>query len=96
MRTVKAGAKLSGEVLPGDILQFHDVVFKGRNKGGTYSSNYPHHTSIVAAVKSDGKVLELLHQNVGGSKEPKTVQRSTIRFADLQKGGWVKIYRPSS
>ncbi len=96
VRTVTAGTNLTGPALPGDILQFRDAIFKGRTRRGTYEAGYPHHTAIVAAVKNDGKVLEILHQNVGGpdDKEGRVVQRATLRFDDLQKGGWVKIYRP--
>ena len=88
---------------PGDVLQFRDAVFKGRQRysGGRivfWNQTYPHHTAIVAAVKLDGKVLTILHQNVGGQgvdeAGKKTVQESTLRMDSLQKGGSVRIYRP--
>ena len=98
VRTVTAGTNLTGDVLPGDILQFRDAVFKGKVGRTTVGATFSHHTAIVAAVKKDGKVLEILNQNTGGAgqsdEERRTVQRGTIRFEHLQKGGWVKIYRP--
>jgi hypothetical protein len=98
VRTVTAGTNLTGAVLPGDILQFHDATFKGKVGETTVGATFPHHTAIVAAVKNKGKVLEILHQNSGGAgksdEERRRVQRGTLRFEHLQKGGWVKIYRP--
>jgi hypothetical protein len=98
VRTVTAKTNLTGDVLPGDVLQFRDAHFKKKIEGGTIEATYPQHTAIVAAVKDEGKVVEVLHQNVGDSRqtdrERRTVQRATIHFNQLQKGGWVKIYRP--
>src|SRR6185437_1225992 len=97
VRTVTAGTNLTGEVLPGDILQFRHAVFKGKVGRDIVESFYPHHTAIVATVKNDGRDLEILQQNVGGDgksdEERRLVQRSRLRFGELQKGGWVKIYR---
>ena len=93
----------SKEARPGDILQFRDAVFKGRQRfsGGrwiSWSYEYHHHTAIVGGVKMDGKVLIVLHQNVGGKDasedQKRTVQEGTLRMDSLQKGGWVRIYRP--
>jgi hypothetical protein len=97
VRTVTPGANLTGEVLPGDILQFRDAVLAGRVGDSTFEASYPHHTSIVEAVKADGKVVELLHQNFGEVRakdgDRRKVQRTTLSFEDLKKGS-VKIYRP--
>jgi hypothetical protein len=91
------------EARSGDILQFRDAVFKGKQRfsGGRWISwhyEYHHHTAIVDAVKMDGKVLLILHQNVGGKdvteEKKRTVQEGTLRMDSLQKGGWVRIYRP--
>jgi hypothetical protein len=93
----------SKDARPGDVLQFRDAVFKGKQRfsGGRWISwhqEYPHHTAIVGEVKMDGKVLIILHQNVGGQGadegRKKTVQEATLRMDSLQKGGWVRIYRP--
>jgi hypothetical protein len=73
------------DVLPGDILQFENVVFKGN--GSTY--NYPHHTAIVRGV--NGKTIELLHQNVNNIRR---VQTGTIDLNHLQPGGTLVAFRP--
>jgi hypothetical protein len=82
VRTVTPGENSTGEVLPGDIVQFRDVI--------TSEATFPHHTAIVETVKGDGADVELLHQNINDVRK---VQRTTLRFGDLKKGS-VKIYRP--
>ncbi len=77
-------------VKPGDIIQFRDAKFTGKAGGGTYSSEAPHHTAVVAGASKDGKTLEVLQQNVNGKK---TVAAATVKLNDLQSG-WVKVYRP--
>src|SRR5205085_1400319 len=86
------------EARPGDVLQFRDAVFKGKQhfSGGrwiAWHQEYPHHTAIVGEVKMAGKVLIILHQNVGGKDvaedQKRTVQEATLRMDSLQKGGWV-------
>jgi hypothetical protein len=77
-------------VKAGDIIQFRDAKFAGRQGGGTYTSEAPHHTAVVVSVGKDLKSLEVLQQNVNGKK---TVAAATIKLGDLQSG-WVKIYRP--
>ena len=88
---------MAGEVLPGDIVQLRDAVLVGKIGGDTFEYVYPLHTAIVAAVKNEGKVVELLHQNVGAfnarDEDRRKVQRTTLRFGDLKKGT-AKIYRP--
>jgi hypothetical protein len=97
VRTVTPRTNLMGEVRPGDLLQFRDVVMTGRVGRDTVESSYPHHTAIVTAVKNDGKVLEILHQNAGGAgaddEQRRKVQQATLRLSDLKQGS-VKIYRP--
>lgn len=97
VRTVKPDANVPGEVLPGDIVQFRNAVLEGKIKGETFESVYPLHTAIIAAVKEDGKVVELLHQNTGDfnarDEDRRKVQRTVLRFDDLKKGT-AKIYRP--
>ncbi len=98
VRTVTPKTNLGGEALPGDIVQFRDVTTAGKIGGTTIEASYSLHTAIVAAVKDDGKVLELLHQNYGEvqakDEDRRKVQRSTLRFEDLKKGT-IKIYRPA-
>ena len=91
------------DALPGDILQFRDAVFHGqRPLGGgkrtRWHHEYPHHTAIVAKVERDGKLITILHQNVvtkgRDEAEKGNVQEGELRMESLQKGGWVKAYRP--
>lgn len=91
------------EALPGDILQFRDAIFKGKKRlprGRWISWNhvYAHHTAIVLAVSDGGRVITILHQNAGraDAEEAKrqVVQEGTLRMDSLQKGGWVRAYRP--
>ena len=91
------------DALPGDILQFRDAVFQGqRSLGGgkrtRWHDEYPHHTAIVARVERDGKLITILHQNVTtkgrDEAEKGNVREGELRMESLQKGGWVKAYRP--
>ncbi len=91
------------DVLPGDILQFRDAVFHGQRSLGrgrtvNWHAEYPHHTAIVAKVERGGKLITIYHQNVATERKPATekgnVQEGELRMESLQKGGWVKAYRP--
>jgi hypothetical protein len=79
-----------GQLKPGDVLQFENVNFKHTNANGSwYSSSYPHHTAIVAAVA--GTRITLLNQNVGGNR---TVQETTIDLNDRLPGGSITAFVP--
>jgi hypothetical protein len=97
IRTVTPEKKQPGDVLPGDILQFRDAVLVRKVGRTTSEYTYPHHTAIVEAVKSDGKILELLHQNAGdfdaSAEMRRKVQRASLSLTDLKKG-FIKVYRP--
>jgi hypothetical protein len=91
------------ESLPGDILQFHNAVFQGkkalpRRRWTSWHHEYPHHTAIVSQVSEGGKVVTVLHQNVTGqgkdAGDAKNVRETMLPVDSLQKGGWVRIYRP--
>jgi hypothetical protein len=88
------------EALPGDILQFHDAVFQGKKatskrRWTSWHHKYPHHTAIVSRVSEGGNVVAVLHQNVTISgKGDRNVLEGSLRIDSLQKGGWVRIYRP--
>jgi len=91
------------DALPGDILQFRDAVFHGQRSLGRgrttrWHQEYPHHTAIVAKVEHEGKLITIYHQNVTikgkGESEKGNVQEGELRMESLQKGGWVKAYRP--
>ena len=91
----ESGLKHAGrikDVQPGDVIQFRDTKFAGKNSsgGGTYTLKYSHHTAIVAAVDKDGKTIRILHQNFGGKK---FVLGGSIIPEHLQSG-WIRIYRP--
>jgi|GEM_PF-2854729 len=89
--------------LPGDILQFRNAVFQGkkrypRGRWVSWHDSYPHHTAIVSQVNDGGKTVAILHQNVGrkgaNDEAKKIVQEWSLKPDSLQKGGWVRIYRP--
>ncbi len=91
------------DALPGDILQFRDAVFQGKRSLGrgrwtTWHDEYAHHTAVVAKVSADGKLVTIHHQNVardGQAEDTKgNVQEWVLRMDSLQKGGWVRAYRP--
>lgn len=74
-----------GPILPGDVIQFEDVVFKGE----FYSMSMPHHTAIVLEVVKP-LVLKIAHQNFAGKL---TVEYTEVNFNDLKKGK-VFFYHP--
>ena len=91
------------DALPGDILQFRDAVFQGKRATGrrswtTWHDEYAHHTAVVAKVSADGKLVTIHHQNVARNGQDEAtkgnVQEGLLRMDSLQKGGWVKAYRP--
>ena len=77
----------SSEILPGDIIQFENVVFKGE----LYSMSMPHHTAVVIEVISP-LFLKLAHQNFAGKR---TVQFTEVNFNDLKKGK-AQFFRPKT
>jgi hypothetical protein len=91
------------EVLPGDILQFRNAVFEGKRwitkrRWVSWHHEYAHHTAIVSEVREGGRVVAILHQNVGAhdadDATKQVVQEASIRPESLQAGGAVAIYRP--
>jgi hypothetical protein len=91
------------EALPGDVVQFRNAVFQGKRwvtkrRWESWSYTYPHHTAIVADVRERGRVVTMLHQNIGPDgtavEKKQVVSETTIRPESLQKGGKVWIYRP--
>jgi hypothetical protein len=91
------------DAIPGDLVQFRDAVFRGKRRvtsrrSETWRYEYPHHTAVVAAVRENGRVVIVLHQNVGSEGSPDEAKRlvteTTLRTDSLQKGGKVWIYRP--
>ena len=96
------------QVRPGDILQFRNVVFRGReqttDQNGTtslrfYRLSFDHHPAIVDEVQDRGRVLVILHQNAGSDDDPPEVKRSvhrdTLRLGDQRPGeGKLWYFRP--
>ena len=74
-------------ILPGDIILFENVVFKGE----LYSMSMPHHTAVVIEIISPLNV-KIAHQNFAGKR---TVQFTDVNFNDLRKGK-AQFYRPKS
>jgi hypothetical protein len=75
--------------LPGDILQFRNVVLRYTVNGGEVKETMQLHTAIIYEVKAPGVFL-LAHQNVNGVRR--------LVFSDLDvrhiKKGLVFCYRP--
>ncbi|MEO8066543.1 MAG: CHAP domain-containing protein [Flavobacteriales bacterium] len=78
------------EVLPGDVVQFENVVFEWEENNSLYRENMPHHTAVVLEVKDRG-VFRIAHQNFGplGRK----VGLTELVLAHKKKGK-LMIYRP--
>ena len=79
-------------VQPGDVIQFRDAKFEGKNLRGfeTYFTIFPHHTAVVSEVGKADEVLTALEQNVN---DKRVVTANAYRLSDL-KTGWVRVYRP--
>jgi hypothetical protein len=71
------------KILPGDIIQFENVMVKYKDGNMIFTENYKHHTAIVYDVKQNGS-LELAHQNTsfGGRK----VALSEFNSNNVKKG----------
>lgn len=75
--------KLTGkvtDVLPGDIVQFHDTKF--------VTAHFPHHTAVVKEMADQH--LTVYQQHVGGTK---IVREGAVRIDKLAEG-WLRFYRP--
>jgi hypothetical protein len=70
---------------PGDVIQYRDAAFR---KGGGIAI-FPHHTAIVAEVKSNGDLV-VYEQNNMGKKE---VTQGTLSLSGMASG-WIRVYRP--
>jgi hypothetical protein len=89
------------KVLPGDVIQFRDAVFKTRKKKGNtitiYTFRLPHHTAIVSEARNSGAAFVVLNQNSSdatmGAASDLKVKSSFFKMAELQSGKlW--FYRP--
>lgn len=90
------------DALPGDIVQFRDIVFDGTRwvtpeRWVSWHNEYPHHTAVIAKVRNAGREVVVLQQNVHSGADPtpiKLVQEGTILLTSLQPGGRLWIFRP--
>lgn len=79
----------SSALQPGDVLQYRNTTFSTGSKA-------THHTSVVAAVDSSGRVTKVYEQNLGNGGVKGVNRTVTLRPLDLSKltGGFVRAYRP--
>lgn len=77
-------------ILPGDIVQFFDVVFEYTKNDTKYKETMKQHTAIIYKVIGK-KHYEIAHQNT--SEWGRIVQTSTINLNNL-KFGKIYFYRP--
>jgi hypothetical protein len=81
------GSQLAGKVFQvGDIIQYQNATF---SSGGT--KKLQHHTQVVAAVDSKGRITQVFEQNVNGDR---TAQKRAIMDLSKLTGGSVSVYRP--
>jgi hypothetical protein len=94
-----ANRSLAG-ILPGDVIQFRDVLLVHTVTGSngswsTSTKSAPHHTAVVEAVH--GSTIYVLEQDVGDAGTPDsvryTVQHGSYDLNDLQ-AGTMWIYQP--
>lgn len=78
----------------GDICQFTSGRFDKRNPAGVIVGQsfvgQPNHTSVVVHVSDNNRVVDVLHQNVGGVRR---VQQEQHNLDELTAGD-IKIFRP--
>lgn len=77
-------------ILPGDIIQFFNVVFEYKKNDFIYKETMIQHTAIVYKVLKK-KEYEIAHQNT--SDWGRVVKTSVINLQDL-KVGKIYFYRP--
>ena len=79
----------------GDILQFTSGKFETRDPvtgavRATSTVGNPNHTSIVTNVSPNNRIVDIVHQNVSGSRKVQPGQHNLDEFV----AGDVKIFRP--
>ena len=78
------------QILPGDIIQFENVVIKYYRGTKRFTERMEHHTAIVYKIKGK-RVFEIAHQNTSFSG--RTVGLSTLDLTTIVDGE-IFIYRP--
>lgn len=92
-RKFEFGKRINPEkekVLPGDIIQFENVVLTYEVEGGKVKETMSQHTAIVYKV-IDNQTFEIAHQNT--SEWGKVVKTSRLSLKDLKQGK-LFFYRP--
>ncbi|MES2799683.1 MAG: hypothetical protein V4638_06680 [Bacteroidota bacterium] len=79
-------------LMPGDIIQFKNVVIKYQKGNVKYTETMYHHTAIILEVTAKNEVV-LIHQNTGTTG--RKVGTSSLHFSNITKGTYW-IYRPVS
>lgn len=82
---------MSDCIFPGDILQFHKVVFESKSGYQTRREEMMHHTAVIYEVLGPGKYI-IAHQNANGVRK---VTHTEINMADLKKGT-ITFFRPQN
>jgi len=80
------------KILPGDIIQFYNVVVRYQKANMIITENLTHHTAIVYAVNNDNEIT-LAHQNTNYTG--KKVGLSKLNLEHVQKGK-LYFYHPIS
>jgi hypothetical protein len=77
-------------ILPGDILQFKNVIANYSEGYTTFTEKFMHHTAIVYKVH-DNNLLEIAHQNTG-------LEKNMVVITDFNPEwitkGKLRYYRP--
>jgi hypothetical protein len=87
IRTVSPNRNTTGDVRPGDVLQYHGV----RYVNGNITTTADHHTSVVKAVSLGGSYLTVLEQNASNRRY---VTQGVVNLKGLT-AGVIYIYRPN-
>lgn len=78
------------DILPGDILQFKNVIAEYTEDNAIFTEQLMHHTAIVYKVH-DNNLLEIAHQNTGLKKNIVVI---TNFNPDWIKKGSITYFRP--
>jgi len=81
---------LKDSVLPGDVVQFENVIFEWEEGNSVNREAMGHHTAVIVEVKAPG-VFVIAHQNFGPNG--RKVGTSDLVLARKKKGK-LTVYRP--
>ncbi len=83
---------LKDSVLPGDVVQFENVIFEWEEGNSVNREAMGHHTAVIIEVKAPG-VFVIAHQNFGPNG--RKVGTTDLVLARKKKGK-LTVYRPQS